>query len=147
MTSILTTLTTCPCWGNHQSPHGWAAQSSISLLLLGVSVTLDTNNHMIHDEINNSDMNVNHHDIKNLVIPSVISPSKSISPSPLEENIRPIPNERHCTKYLTSPPQNCQGLQEEESLKSDTAKRSLRRHEYLHIIWQAVGDPGREQGC
>ena len=94
------------------------------LTLLGVSGMLDIVNHLLHNEIRSSDMDVNNHDIKNLMITSVISPSKSITPSLLDENIIRVPNERHRTKHLTRTPQNRRGCQEEENVETVTAERS-----------------------
>lgn len=61
------------------SPSPQAARVSSILIFLGVSVTLDTISHWIHNEIKNGDMNVNNQDIKDLMMTPVVSPQ---NPSP-----------------------------------------------------------------
>jgi len=59
----------------------------------------------------------------------------------MKKKIRQIPVEGHSTKYLTSTPQNCQGLQNKESLRNCHSLVEPKETR-MNVIWYPGSDSG-----
>ena len=62
-----------------------------------------------------------------------------------ERDIRQFTIERHSTQYLTNNFQNCQGCQEQESLKNSHSQEEPKETWQLKVMWFSIWDPGTEK--